>query len=298
MQILTPSLPINTQPLTLSSAESIAPVTQTNNDIKISTSQQSVISQKVTPNIEITQPQATYSRPIISKDDKPIATETENKPVNLARHSESKNEEQEKNIEAQNDPTNTSNQDVSVNQTYTKAELTVINALETRDTEVTAHEQAHAAVGGQHAGSPTYSYETGPDGNKYAVEGEVSISTSAIQGDPQATLEKARQVKAAALAPSEPSSQDIKVAAKADQLANQARNDLLHSEESSLDQNADTTSTNNLESNTSSNKIDVSTEIKISSKIQQQMQIRNHHINQVYQHSSQSSETSGLNIQV
>lgn len=65
-----------------------------------------------------------------------------------------------------------------------------IKELKARDTEVRVHEQAHAAVGGQHAGSPSYEYQRGPDGTNYAVGGEVQIDVGAISGDPQATIEK------------------------------------------------------------------------------------------------------------
>lgn len=90
-----------------------------------------------------------------------------------------------------------------------------IAELAARDREVRAHEQAHAAVGGQYAGSPVYTFVRGPDGVAYAVSGEVSISTSAVPGDPEATLLKARQIRRAAEAPAELSSQDRQVAAAA-----------------------------------------------------------------------------------
>ncbi len=102
----------------------------------------------------------------------------------------------------------------------------VIAQLKARDREVRAHEAAHAAVGGQYAGAPTYTFQRGPNGVSYAVGGEVSISTSAIAGDPEATLEKAQQIQRAALAPAEPSAQDRRVAAKASQMAQEARVDL------------------------------------------------------------------------
>lgn len=89
------------------------------------------------------------------------------------------------------------------------------------DAKVRAHERAHAAVGGQYAGAPSYSYTRGPDGQMYAVAGEVSIDLSA-EDDPQATLQKAAQVAAAALAPADPSGQDRAVAAAAAQLRLQA----------------------------------------------------------------------------
>ncbi len=101
-----------------------------------------------------------------------------------------------------------------------------IAQLAARDREVRAHEQAHAAVGGIHAGPPQYSFERGPNGRSYAVSGEVQISTSPVPGDPQATIEKAEQVRRAALAPAQPSTQDRQVAAQATQMKLQAQLEL------------------------------------------------------------------------
>ncbi len=83
------------------------------------------------------------------------------------------------------------------------------------DRRVRAHEQAHAAVGGAHAGAPRYEFERGPDGVMYAVAGEVRIDTTPVPNDPQATIEKMDTVIAAALAPMDPSPQDRQVAAEA-----------------------------------------------------------------------------------
>ena len=107
-----------------------------------------------------------------------------------------------------------------------EAELKQLTELKARDREVRAHEAAHQAVGGQYAGSISYVYERGPDGAQYAVGGEVSISTSPVRGDPQATIDKMRVVRAAALAPAEPSPQDRAVAAEAMQLMLQAQAEL------------------------------------------------------------------------
>ncbi len=98
--------------------------------------------------------------------------------------------------------------------------------LASRDREVRAHEQAHAAVGGSYAGAPTYTFKNGPDGKRYAVGGEVSIDTSAVASDPEATLRKMEVVIRAALAPAEPSAQDRRVAAQATAQAAQARAEL------------------------------------------------------------------------
>lgn len=92
------------------------------------------------------------------------------------------------------------------------------------DREVRAHEQAHMAAAGPHArGGPTYTFERGPDGRLYAVGGEVAIDASPVPNDPEATLRKADIVRAAALAPAEPSSQDRAVAAQASQMAAEAQ---------------------------------------------------------------------------
>jgi hypothetical protein len=104
-----------------------------------------------------------------------------------------------------------------------ETEQKVIEQLSARDREVRAHEQAHAAVGGQYASSPTYTYQRGPDGVSYAVGGEVKIDTSPIPNDPEATLRKAEQIARAAGAPADPSGQDRAVAAQAAKMAQQAR---------------------------------------------------------------------------
>ncbi len=101
-----------------------------------------------------------------------------------------------------------------------------VSKLKERDREVRAHEQAHMAAGGPHAGSASYSYETGPDGREYAVGGEVSVDLSPVAGDPQATIAKMQQIRRAALAPAQPSSQDRQVATQAARIEAKARAEL------------------------------------------------------------------------
>lgn len=98
-----------------------------------------------------------------------------------------------------------------------------MDALKSRDTEVKAHEHAHASVGGQYAQSPSFKYEKGADGQRYATDGEVQIDVSIVPGDPLATINKMKQVYAAAMAPVDPSSADIRVAAEALQKMNEAK---------------------------------------------------------------------------
>jgi len=104
----------------------------------------------------------------------------------------------------------------------------LIQKLASRDRVVRAHEQAHAAVGGQYAGGPHYQYQRGPDGVAYAVGGEVPIDVGR-ESSPEATIEKMQTVRRAALAPADPSPQDRQVAAEASQIEAQAREELASS---------------------------------------------------------------------
>ncbi|MGX9460322.1 putative metalloprotease CJM1_0395 family protein [Shewanella sp. A14] len=115
-----------------------------------------------------------------------------------------------------------------------QAEAKLIDQLSQRDTEVKTHEQAHAAVGGSLAQSPSYQYEKGPDGRRYAVDGEVNIDVSTVDGDAQATLSKMQKVYAAAMAPVQPSMADIRVAAQALQNMNEAKAELASNNSDSL----------------------------------------------------------------
>jgi len=109
----------------------------------------------------------------------------------------------------------------------TEEERQILNELKARDAEVRAHEAAHLAAAGPYAnGAPTFEFETGTDGRQYATGGEVSIDSSPVAGDPEATVRKAQTIKRAALAPREPSGQDRAVAAQAAQLEAQARQEI------------------------------------------------------------------------
>jgi len=102
-----------------------------------------------------------------------------------------------------------------------------VQKLQDRDREVRAHEAAHlAAAGGLATSGASFSYQTGPDGRAYAVGGEVSIDTSPVNNDPQATIQKAKTIRAAALAPAQPSGADQAVAAAASKLEASARMEL------------------------------------------------------------------------
>jgi hypothetical protein len=105
-----------------------------------------------------------------------------------------------------------------------------VQELERTDREVRARGHAHAAAVGSLAGTPTFTYQVGPDGRLYAVSGEVKIDTSPVAGDPAATLRKAQQIERAAFAPGDPSPEDRRAAAMASALATRARQELARQE--------------------------------------------------------------------
>lgn len=127
---------------------------------------------------------------------------------------------------SQNDSADKANSDTATEAQPPQQELQQLEQLKQRDEEVRTHERAHATVGGVYAGQPQFDYEDGTDGKRYAVNGEVDIDVSAIPGDPQATMDKMKQVYAAAMAPNDPSSADIQVAAEAMRKYNSAREQL------------------------------------------------------------------------
>ncbi len=96
----------------------------------------------------------------------------------------------------------------------TAEEQAEVAKLAARDREVRAHEAQHLAAAGSLASGVEYTYEMGPDGKMYAVGGEVKIVVSS-GGTPEEALARARQLRAAANAPADPSGQDMAVSAKA-----------------------------------------------------------------------------------
>jgi hypothetical protein len=107
------------------------------------------------------------------------------------------------------------------------AEKKQVEDLKKIEKLVITHEQAHlSAGGGLVRGGATYNYQTGPDGNRYIVGGEVQIDTSTSSDDPNSTISKMQRVIQAALAPADPSPQDRSVAANASKAISSARMEL------------------------------------------------------------------------
>ena len=86
--------------------------------------------------------------------------------------------------------------------------------------EIYAHESAHKSAGGSLAGSIVI--EKNSDG--IPVGGHVNIKMPALNPEnPQKTIDDANTVIRSAMAPSDPSGQDYKVASKAQSLKMQAQ---------------------------------------------------------------------------
>ena len=115
-------------------------------------------------------------------------------------------------------------------------EQRIVTELQAADTNVRAHEAAHMAAGGGLTSPASYTYERGPDNKMYAVAGEVGISTG--EGNtPQESLNKAQTIRRAALAPADPSPQDLKVAAQAASMEMSARAEILQEKMAQNSQN-------------------------------------------------------------
>lgn len=113
----------------------------------------------------------------------------------------------------------------------------MVIALQARDMEVRIHELAHQSAGAG-TGGASFSYQQGPDGKMYAIGGEVSIDMS-TGNTPEETVAKMQAVKVAALAPSDPSPQDLKVASTATQIESQARSEMQKEMQESFKEGVD-----------------------------------------------------------
>lgn len=109
-------------------------------------------------------------------------------------------------------------QDKKSEESKTNNELSVdeqrlVYELQARDSEVRAHESAHQS-GGASTGGASFTYQQGPDGKMYAIGGEVSVSMQS-GSTPDETIANARAVISSAMAPADPSGQDMAVASSA-----------------------------------------------------------------------------------
>jgi hypothetical protein len=116
---------------------------------------------------------------------------------------ETKNKQEQENSTTK-DSTQLSNEE--------KAQLAELKAADSR---VKAHEAAHQS-GPAASGGASFTYKKGPDGVMYAVGGEVPVRIE-TGSTPQESIMNLQGVIATALAPADPSPQDISIASKAQQ---------------------------------------------------------------------------------
>ena len=127
---------------------------------------------------------------------------------------------------AANDKGSSSSGEVTGSSELTPEEEQQVAELKARDQEVRLHEQAHLASAGSYAaGGAQFQYQTGPDGKQYAIGGHVNIDTSK-ESTPEATIAKAQLIQRAALAPADPSPQDVKIAAQAYRMMAEAQREI------------------------------------------------------------------------
>ena len=118
-------------------------------------------------------------------------------------------EKSESSEQAKNNPQQ-KNENSTELTTQEKAELTKLKAI---DAKVRAHEAAHQS-GPAASGGASLTYSKGADGIMYAVAGEVPVRID-TGSSPQETISNMQGVIATALAPADPSPQDLSIASKA-----------------------------------------------------------------------------------
>ncbi|MGM9997717.1 putative metalloprotease CJM1_0395 family protein [Campylobacter lanienae] len=124
--------------------------------------------------------------------------------------------------------------------------------LQRRDLEVRTHEAAHMSAGAGLTTGASYSYQRGPDDKMYAIGGEVGIDTSPGK-TPEETLKKAAQIKRAALAPAQPSSADLQVAATATNMEIDAKMEIQKNQNQETKEKTEQNSQNSQSSQDTSN---------------------------------------------
>ena len=106
---------------------------------------------------------------------------------------------------------------LSLNSVLSDGEKEMLRELEARDIAVRAHEMAHMAAGAGLTSGPSFTFQTGPNGQQYAIGGEVQINISP-GSTPEETMNRAKRILSAASAPTDPSAADMAVAMQATQM--------------------------------------------------------------------------------
>lgn len=132
--------------------------------------------------------------------------------------------------------------------------------LQQRDSEVRTHEASHIAAGAGLTSGADFTYQKGPDSKMYAVGGEVEIDTSPGR-TPQETIQKAQQIKRAALAPSNPSPADLKIATNAASMEVSAKAQMQQLQQDSNNNESNGSTTNSNSKNSTKNPYEQNTYI-------------------------------------
>ncbi|CUU70150.1 putative metalloprotease CJM1_0395 family protein [Campylobacter hyointestinalis] len=132
--------------------------------------------------------------------------------------------------------------------------------LQQRDSEVRTHEASHMAAGAGLTSGADFTYQKGPDSKMYAVGGEVGIDTS-LGKTPEETIQKAQQIKRAALAPSSPSPADLKIAANAASMEVSAKAQMQQEQQDSNNNESNGSTTNSNSKNSTKNPYEQNTYI-------------------------------------
>ena len=118
----------------------------------------------------------------------------------LEAASEKRKAQQKAQKEAQQRAAQTARTEPNQDPALSAAQQRQLQALQSRDIAVKAHEMAHATAAAGLSGVPTYTYQTGPNGERFAIGGQVNIDMSPGR-TPEETLTKASRILAAATAP-------------------------------------------------------------------------------------------------
>ncbi|MFZ2959902.1 MAG: putative metalloprotease CJM1_0395 family protein [Candidatus Ozemobacteraceae bacterium] len=81
-------------------------------------------------------------------------------------------------------------------------------------------------------GLPTYEFVRGPDGKQYAVSGELPLNVEKVQGDPEATIQNAQNIRRVALSSPSPAPGDRMAAIEASRIEYEARLELARKQSS------------------------------------------------------------------
>ncbi len=111
-----------------------------------------------------------------------------------------------------------------------------LQVLKEEDKRVRTHEQAHKRAGGKYAGQIHYEFESGPDGQKYAVAGHTEINNAEIPNSPEKNIQKMEKIIKAALAPMSPSTTDRQIAAEARQNKMESQAELRKEKQSQVNE--------------------------------------------------------------